>query len=135
MDDLAGMRPRWLVRPLVWVADKMTGPAFILQFVVFLALWMGFNMLSPYRFDKAPFIGLNLFMSALAGIQAAVIGVKQTVSDYKRTQADMVHQDKYDRLIEHIADLEDARAADAKRREELQNRIVDHLKSMGGTRE
>jgi len=124
MDDLAGMRPRWLVRPLVWLANKMSGPLFIVEFVVFLILWMALNTLTPVRFDGWPFMGLNLFMSALAGIQAAVIGVKQTVSDYRRTQAEAAHTAKIDRMIEHIEQLEIDRSKDARNRAAVQARIL-----------
>lgn len=127
MDNLAGMHPRWLVRPLVWLADKMSGPLFIVEFVLFLLVWMAFNTFGPWRFDSYPYMALNLVMSALAGVQAAVIGVKQTISEYRRTQADTAHQAKYDRIIEHIEQMEEARIAEDKRREDLQCRIVEYL--------
>lgn len=107
-DPLAGMRPRWLIKPLVWVADKMSGPLFIVQFVLFLLVWMAINIFTPWRYDPWPFMGLNLFMSALAGVQAAVVGVKQTLSDYRRQIAEEAHQNKYDHIIEHIESMEES---------------------------
>jgi uncharacterized membrane protein len=102
-DPLAGMRPAWLVTPLVWVADKMSAPFFIVEFVLFLVAWMVWNTVGPmyFEFDKAPFMALNLFMSALAGIQCSVIGVKQTIAEYNRDFEARRHDAKYDAIIEH----------------------------------
>jgi uncharacterized membrane protein len=127
-DPLAGMRPGWLVSPLVWVANKMSGPMFIVEFVLFLIVWMTWNTVGPLyvQFDKAPFIGLNLFMSALAGVQASVIGVKQTISDYKRDFDARTHDARYDQLLEHndqllqrVVAYEEERARDTARIIEL----------------
>jgi len=131
-DQLAGMKPAWLVTPLVSIANSMAGPLFIVEFVIFLIAWMVWNTVGPahFQFDRWPFMGLNLFMSALAGIQAAVIGVKQTLSDYKRDYETAQHNHRYQELLKRIVSFEESRAADAVRREELQSHILTELKKL-----
>jgi|SRR3989338_3635347 len=61
---------------------------FISGFFVFLGLWVILNavILSVYAFDPYPFILLNLFMSALASIQAPIILMSQNRAS-RRDQA------------------------------------------------
>jgi uncharacterized membrane protein len=64
---------------------------FIGVFIGFMLLWIAFNELSPYKFDAAPFIGLNLILSMLAALQAPVIMMSQNRQDAKdrvRSEAD-----------------------------------------------
>jgi len=61
---------------------------FITGFFVFLGVWVILNVfiLSVYAFDPYPFILLNLFMSALASIQAPIILMSQNRAS-RRDQA------------------------------------------------
>src|SRR3989344_258400 len=61
---------------------------FISGFFVFLGVWVILNavILSVYAFDPYPFILLNLFMSALASIQAPIILMSQNRAS-RRDQA------------------------------------------------
>ncbi|KGI76716.1 DUF1003 domain-containing protein [Oleiagrimonas soli] len=63
---------------------------FILLFLFFLALWMGFNsfVLHKEAFDPYPYILLNLALSCLAALQAPVIMMSQNrQADADRAQA------------------------------------------------
>lgn len=63
---------------------------FIISFVIFMAVWMLFNEISPFgwTFDHYPFILLNLALSTLAAIQAPLIMMSQNrASEYDRLQA------------------------------------------------
>ena len=60
------------------------------EFVAFMAIWMGLNVVQPFgiAFDKYPFILLNLALSTLAAVQAPLIMMSQNrASDYDRLQA------------------------------------------------
>jgi len=61
---------------------------FITGFFVFLGVWVILNVviLNVYAFDPYPFILLNLFMSALASIQAPIILMSQNRAS-RRDQA------------------------------------------------
>lgn len=63
------------------LADKVTQIAgswgFIIGFCVFLILWMIINTILIVRFDKYPFILLNLILSCIAALQAPVIMMSQ----------------------------------------------------------
>jgi uncharacterized membrane protein len=51
---------------------------FIIIFISFLLLWMIWNIVGfAFRFDKSPFILLNLILSCLAALQAPVILMSQ----------------------------------------------------------
>lgn len=63
---------------------------FIISFLIFMALWMIFNIINPFglAFDKYPFILLNLTLSTIAAIQAPLIMMSQNrTSEYDRLQA------------------------------------------------
>ena len=63
---------------------------FILSFLGFMLVWMGYNLLAPasWAFDKYPFILLNLALSTIAAVQAPLIMMSQNrASDYDRLQA------------------------------------------------
>ncbi|MGT2961383.1 DUF1003 domain-containing protein [Streptococcus caballi] len=63
---------------------------FIISFIIFMAIWMAFNVIKPFGlvFDAYPFILLNLALSTLAAIQAPLIMMSQNrASDYDRLQA------------------------------------------------
>ena len=71
------------------VADKVAkfggSWAFIISFTLFLFLWVATNVwfLASKPFDPYPFILLNLFLSALAAIQAPVIMMSQNRQEDK----------------------------------------------------
>jgi uncharacterized membrane protein len=76
---------------------------FIIAFAVFLALWMGWNLLTGklLSFDPYPFIFLNLMLSMLAAIQAPVIMMSQNrAADRDRQAAE------HDYLVNLRAELE-----------------------------
>src|SRR5436853_6745304 len=55
---------------------------FIITFMTFLAIWMILNIIFLRRpFDPYPFILLNLFLSAIAALQAPVIMMSQNRKD------------------------------------------------------
>lgn len=63
---------------------------FIIAFVIFMAVWMAFNIINPFglAFDRYPFILLNLALSTIAAIQAPLIMMSQNrASEYDRLQA------------------------------------------------
>jgi uncharacterized membrane protein len=64
------------------IADSMAAFGgswkFIISFMVFLSVWMILNIiLLRHAFDPYPFILLNLFLSAIAALQAPVIMMSQ----------------------------------------------------------
>lgn len=59
---------------------------FILSFLFFMTMWMTLNMLFKKPFDPFPFILLNLFLSAIAAIQAPVIMMSQNRKEAKDRQ-------------------------------------------------
>ena len=60
---------------------------FIFSFIAFLVVWMIINVLLLQRpFDPFPFILLNLFLSAIAAIQAPVIMMSQNRKEDKDRQ-------------------------------------------------
>jgi uncharacterized membrane protein len=62
--------------------------SFLIYFGVFMAIWMGYNLLrgDPAAFDPYPFILLNLVLSCIAAIQAPVIMMSQNRQDQKDRQ-------------------------------------------------
>src|SRR6476646_5038255 len=64
---------------------------FIGIFMGTMATWILWNLLAPYRFDPAPFMGFNLILSMLAALQAPIIMMSQNRQDAKdrvRSEAD-----------------------------------------------
>lgn len=66
---------------------------FIISFSVILSIWILFNTLVPLpeRFDPYPFILMNLFLSAIAALQAPIIMMSQNrkeEKDRKRSEND-----------------------------------------------
>ena len=64
---------------------------FIGIFLATMATWILWNLLAPYRFDPAPFMGFNLILSMLAALQAPIIMMSQNRQDAKdrvRSEAD-----------------------------------------------
>ncbi len=108
------------------VADFGGSWTFIISFVVFLLLWIGFNIwfLNDQGFDPYPFILLNLILSCIAALQAPVIMMSQNRQEQKdRQRAKMdymvnlkseleirILHEKIDHLImhqqEHLLDLQ-----------------------------
>lgn len=86
---------------LTWkqkLADKVAAIGgswkFITWFIVFMAIWMGINLVmesGQRAFDPYPFILLNLLLSTLAALQAPVIMMsqnRQEEKDRKRSKQD-----------------------------------------------
>ena len=66
---------------------------FIISFTVILTAWILFNTLTPLKdeFDPYPFILMNLFLSAIAALQAPIIMMSQNRKeerDRKRSEND-----------------------------------------------
>ncbi len=60
---------------------------FILSFIAFLVIWMIINVLILQKpFDPFPFILLNLFLSAIAAVQAPIIMMSQNRKEDKDRQ-------------------------------------------------
>lgn len=80
------------------MADRMSSWAgswtFIILFLFFMLVWMGFNaLLGNQAFDPFPFILLNLTLSTLAALQAPVILMSQNRQSQKdRAQAQNDYQ-------------------------------------------
>lgn len=89
------------------VADKVASFGgswtFIISFIVFLLLWIGFNafILLNKGFDPYPFILLNLILSCLAALQAPVIMMSQNRQEEKDRE-----RAKKDYMINLKAELE-----------------------------
>ncbi len=64
------------------IADFGGSWTFILSFIAFCGLWMGWN-LTGHRFDNYPFILLNLVLSLVAALQAPVIMMSQRRQEAK----------------------------------------------------
>ena len=99
-------------------ADSVTRAAgswaFIISFLVFIALWMyvNINFLIQYNlgavWDPYPFILLNLVLSCLAAIQAPVILMsqnRQTQRDRNKTEHDYQINKKAEKEIREIKEL------------------------------
>lgn len=81
------------------VADKIAefggSWSFIISFGVFMALWIGINVLQYFinPFDEYPFTFLNLLLSTVAAMQAPVIMMSQNRAQKKdRLKADLDYQ-------------------------------------------
>ena len=64
---------------------------FIGIFIATMVVWILWNVLAPYKFDKSPFQIFNLILSMLAAIQAPIIMMSQNRQDAKdrvRSEAD-----------------------------------------------
>ncbi|MDB5168774.1 MAG: hypothetical protein JWO41_130 [Candidatus Saccharibacteria bacterium] len=56
------------------VRNGMGSWAFVMTFVLFMAIWAALNSSSSFRhWDRYPFILLNLFLSMLAALQGAIL--------------------------------------------------------------
>ncbi len=81
------------------VADKIAefggSWRFIISFGVFMALWIGINVIQvlAHPFDEYPFTFLNLMLSTVAALQAPVIMMSQNRAQKKdRLKADLDYQ-------------------------------------------
>lgn len=86
---------------------------FIIGFALFLALWMGWNVLLKGKIavDPYPFIFLNLILSMLAAIQAPVIMMSQNraaARDREAAEHDYVVNLRAELEIMHLHDKVDA---------------------------
>lgn len=90
--------------------------AFIIYAIMFLSVWMTYNLYCSKPFDPAPFIGLNLILSCVAAFQApfvlmsnnrqSKIDRERDIKDFEidkltNEQVKLVHR-KVDYLIEQI---------------------------------
>ncbi|MDI3341840.1 MAG: DUF1003 domain-containing protein [Sphaerobacter sp.] len=91
---------RAYVRLIDLIAAWMTSPVFVGTFFGLIVAWIAWNTYSPWRFDPPPYMGLNLVMSALAGIQATTVAVAS-----RKTEA---QQRKLDERLLHIAEATQA---------------------------
>lgn len=99
------------------VADFGGSWTFIISFMVFLLLWIAFNVfwLNNKGFDPYPFILLNLILSCIAAMQAPIIMMsqnRQEAKDRERAEKDFiinlkaeqeirVLQQKMDHILKH----------------------------------
>ena len=88
----AGRNPNEVIAETLTVGDRLADAvarfggswAFIISFSVVLAAWTAINLVLRDRsWDPYPFILLNLFLSALAAVQAPIIMMSQNRQDAK----------------------------------------------------
>lgn len=89
--------PKEVISPGDSISDKVAefggSWLFIITFSIILSIWVLFNTLGPERahFDPYPFILMNLFLSAIAALQAPIIMMSQNrkeEKDRKRSEND-----------------------------------------------
>lgn len=138
-----------LVGGIEVLADVMMKPGFIVFFVGLVVFWILWNTLAPtfLQIDGWPFQGLNLFMSALAGIQATVVGIATSKQSKKNDQIianteklvevvkDLLEvnnsiDSKNGDLIEKVVKMELTAARNAKSRSDAQNKILNHIQEI-----
>ena len=93
-------------------ADRFTRAAgswaFIIIFLLFLAVWMAVNAVGAIRhWDPYPFILLNLVLSCVAALQAPIILMSQNREESRdrvRAQADYEVNLKAEVLLEHLTE-------------------------------
>ncbi|RLG16426.1 hypothetical protein DRN69_00850 [Candidatus Pacearchaeota archaeon] len=108
LDHLNFRKPRTFGQKAADALTKWAGSwAFIISFLIFLAVWMTINgyFLIKYEkgapFDPYPFILLNLLLSCLAAIQAPIILMSQN----RQAQRDRLKAE-YDYMINKKAEQE-----------------------------
>ena len=76
---------------------------FIIVFIIILAVWIAYNVLTPRndRFDPYPFILMNLILSCIAALQAPIIMMSQNRQEEKDRQ-----RSENDYLINMKAEME-----------------------------
>lgn len=78
-----------------FAAAKIGSWGFLISFNAAMACWIAFNTyLGDKAFDPAPFIGLNLMLSWMAGVQAPLIMISQNRQEEVQRQT-----------VESIADI------------------------------
>jgi uncharacterized membrane protein len=110
---------------------------FIILFGVFIALWMGFNivMATSKPFDPYPFILLNLVLSTLAAIQAPVIMMSQNrqeerdrqraIHDYQVNLKAELEIRQLHQKVDHLLSRQWERLVEI---QEIQMELIDELK-------
>ena len=98
-----------------WTTKWVGSWTFIFFLFVFMAIWMGLNvMMLIYRWDPYPFILLNFVLSTLAAIQAPIILMSQNrASDRDRAKAerDYTVNRKAEKEVENMQkDLDEIKA-------------------------
>ncbi len=90
------------------VAKGMTNSKFVAFFLGLVSFWITFNIFSPFKFDPAPFMALNLIMSALAGIQATVVAVQDRDKEIEQQKKEQQEQIKEQKQMEYIIHMMEA---------------------------
>ncbi|GMA59653.1 DUF1003 domain-containing protein [Alicyclobacillus fastidiosus] len=103
LDDEYVRRTRWTDRLADRIASFGGSWSFIIIFAIVLAVWILWNTLPfiPLRFDKPPFILLNLCLSFIAAFQAPIIMMSQN-----RQAARDKHESVIDFAINYKAEQE-----------------------------
>ncbi|NHM07545.1 DUF1003 domain-containing protein [Flavobacterium sp. CYK-4] len=139
--------PKEVISPGDSISDKVAefggSWLFIITFSIVLSVWALFNTLGPDRlhFDPYPFILMNLFLSAIAALQAPIIMMSQNrkeEKDRKRSENDYLinlkaelelrslHQ-KIDLLLEQqIKILFESQAAQLEILKNIETRLSAH---------
>ena len=112
------------------MADVGGSWGFIIGFLVFIALWVAFNIFSSREqaADPYPFIFLNLLLSCLAAFQAPVIMMsqnRQEEKDRRRARSDYMINLKAEMEIRALHDKLDAFE---KTHNELLERLIKNQK-------
>ncbi|KVC81372.1 DUF1003 domain-containing protein [Burkholderia ubonensis] len=105
------MKPTIGQRAADAVAASVGSWTFLIAFNIGMAVWCAVNLaLGSAAFDPAPFIGLNLLLSWLAGVQAPVIMISQNRQEEigRETQLAILRllqaqQNVMQQQIDHIA--------------------------------
>lgn len=91
-------------RLIEWLADVMVSENFVTLFFGTIGAWIAWNSSAPnaLRFDDSPYMGLNLVMSALAGIQASAVAIAarkaESLADARQAEIEHRH-DEHERRI------------------------------------
>lgn len=108
-----------------YASAKIGSWAFLIVFNTMMAIWIALNVYAgPKAFDPAPFIGLNLVLSWLAGIQAPLIMISQNRQDEIQKET-----------VESIAAIGRATYEVAEATQALLSEHTDILRSLSGRHE
>jgi len=77
---------------------------FVFGFVVLMAVWMAFNVITNRPFDPYPFILLNLCLSTLAGLQGAILLIAAKRADRISSELAKYHLEVSENIKQMLAD-------------------------------
>jgi len=77
---------------------------FVFGFVVLMAVWMAFNVITNRPFDPYPFILLNLCLSTLAGLQGAILLIAAKRADRISSELAKYHLEVSESIKQMLAD-------------------------------